>query len=124
MVVYYDIADCIVIMYDITNKSSFNDIENWLSLIKSSNNKRHVLFLLGNKVDLIKDRVMAKKLVLQYAHNKRMHFQEISTLNSSMTNELLERITHYILEKRTGRKTISRKVTPKQEKVCGACHLI
>lgn len=124
MVVYYDIADCIVIMYDITEKNSFNDIENWLNLVEPSNDKGHLLFLVGNKVDKTKDRVMAKKLALQCAHNKKMHFQEISTYSSSMTSELLERITYYILEKRTGRGRISREVISEQEKVCGTCHII
>ena len=111
-----------MIVYDVTNKSSFNDVDNWLSFIKDYN-KHHEIFLIGNKIDKTKDRVMTKKLALQYAHNKKVHFQEISALNSHMTNELLERITFITLEKK-GKGSGPLKVAPRQEKVCGGCNVI
>lgn len=119
---YYDLADCIVIMYDVTNKDSFNDVDAWLSSVKDSN-RHHEIFLVGNKIDKAKDRVMAKKFALQYAYSKKMHFNEISVINSNMTNELLEKITSHVLMKE-GKGGRLPQTIPRQEKVCGGCNVI
>lgn len=119
-VVYYDIADCIVIMYDITQKSSFVGVEAWLSSVKSPASRPHEVFLVGNKIDKAKDRVTAKRLAAQYAHSKRIQFHEVSALDQNLTNELLEKITFLILRKRE--EIEAPKVLPdRQEKVCGSC---
>lgn len=116
--VYYDIADFVVIVYDVTDKDSFSDVETWLSSAKS--HKRQGLFLVGNKSDKVKERVVAKKLAAQYAHSKGMHYQEVSVKESVMTNEVLEKITFLALGK--GKKV--GKVASRQEKVCAECSII
>jgi GTPase SAR1 family protein len=112
-------------MYDITQKSSFTAVESWLSSINTSTKKHHEMFLVGNKIDKAKDRIIAKKLAMQYAHNKKMHFQEVSVMNSSIPTELLERITFLTLEKKTEKRAITPKAVPNtgQENICGACNV-
>ena len=49
-----------IILYDITNRKSFDDIENLINVIKENNptingNINYVIFLVGNKLDLIDD---------------------------------------------------------------------
>ena len=54
---YFKGADGIILLYDVTNKESFDQIENWLESIHESignqKNSKYIIFLLGNKIDLI-----------------------------------------------------------------------
>jgi Ras-related protein Rab-1A len=49
---YYKGAHGIILVYDITDKGSFKDIENWLSEVGKYANENVVKILVGNKVDL------------------------------------------------------------------------
>ena len=51
--VYYEIADGALIFYDVSSKNSFERINYW----KSKLNKNVPLVLIGNKADLLKDRL-------------------------------------------------------------------
>ena len=51
--VYYEIADGALIFYDVSSKNSFERINYW----KSKLNKKVPLVLIGNKADLLKDRL-------------------------------------------------------------------
>jgi len=98
--VYYDIADCIVIMYDVTQKESFDSIDTWLNSVKTLTNKQPEIILVGNKIKNSKEMMIRKKLELKYARNKGMHLQEIEVLDASATKDLLEKITTYVIRKR------------------------
>ena len=57
---HYKEADGIVICYDITNKESFQNVNNWLQKINQYNSECTVI-IVGNKFDLEKDRKVSKK---------------------------------------------------------------
>ena len=50
----FDFCPQVVLVYDITNQQSFQDLEDWLELVKRTFEGRDLplLVLLGNKVDL------------------------------------------------------------------------
>ena len=56
---YFSSTDIVMLLYDITNKQSFEDIEKWLDDIKDKlsdwKTGHYVIFLLGNKLDLAED---------------------------------------------------------------------
>jgi len=53
---YFNSTDIVMLIYDITNRQSFDDIERWLDDIKDKlsdwKTGHYVIFLLGNKLDL------------------------------------------------------------------------
>ena len=49
---YYKGAHGIILVYDITDRQSFKDIENWLAEIDKYGNENVVKLLVGNKSDL------------------------------------------------------------------------
>ena len=49
-------ADGAFIVYDITNEQSFQDVDYWHEQIKLSSNDDIIIYLLGNKKDLQKNR--------------------------------------------------------------------
>lgn len=124
MIVYYDLADCVVLMYSVTQKESFDDVEGWANSVRSLTSKQPQIFLVANKTDIPKERVVAKKLAMRYASNKGMHFQEISALNMMSATSLLERITSLIIEKRTQKTYPAPNLVPKVETGCASCSVI
>jgi GTPase SAR1 family protein len=72
-------ADGAFIVYDITNKQSFNDVDYWLEQIKLSSNDDITIYLLGNKKDLENNRVIDEKAGNNKAKAQRMNkFYEVS----------------------------------------------
>ena len=53
---YYKGSDGILLIYDITNRSSFDSIQMWIDTIKSNfKDTKYSIILIGNKLDLIEE---------------------------------------------------------------------
>lgn len=52
---YYRNADGILLVYDITNKKTFERIKYWLEQIEENCVNAITIILLGNKIDLVRD---------------------------------------------------------------------
>ena len=54
---YYKGSDGILLIYDITDKESFESVENWIKSINeqmgNSTDSKYAIFLIGNKLDLL-----------------------------------------------------------------------
>lgn len=50
---YYNNAFAVFIVYDVTNRKSFEDVENWLQKALSFTNRNVYINVLGNKTDLV-----------------------------------------------------------------------
>ncbi|EGR28722.1 Ras family protein, putative [Ichthyophthirius multifiliis] len=78
---YYKGADGIVIVYDVTNQSSFDDIDKfWISEVESYAEKNVEVLLIGNKIDL--NAQVSNEKAKEYAKNKNMEFFEASAKTS------------------------------------------
>lgn len=55
---YYKGAHGIILVYDITDRQSFKDIENWLAEVDKFGNENVVKLLVGNKSDLENNRAV------------------------------------------------------------------
>ena len=80
-------ADGAFLVYDISNENSFHSITFWLNLIKKSIGDNSVIYLIGNKGDLIErsknNRKVTKEEAIEFS--KLNHFQgfcECSALNN------------------------------------------
>ncbi len=49
---YYKGAHGIILTYDITDKQSFRDVENWLAEVEKHASENVIKLLVGNKCDL------------------------------------------------------------------------
>ncbi|KAI8053781.1 small GTPase superfamily [Syncephalis plumigaleata] len=59
---YYRGAHGAIIMYDVTNRKSFCEIEKWINNLESSVNNRHVVkMIIGNKEDRETDREVSEE---------------------------------------------------------------
>lgn len=100
-VVYYELADAIVILYDIANAASFNSVNAWLLFARRlAQRKRHV-FLVGAKKDLGESRQVERKAAESFARSNRLQFREVSAKDAKGTGKLLERISACALQGKT-----------------------
>ncbi|CAD8061341.1 unnamed protein product [Paramecium primaurelia] len=80
---YYKGAHGIILVYDVTDKQSFKDVENWLAEVEKYANENVVRVLVGNKVDLESKREVTSEEGKELADSLNIRFIETSAKNSS-----------------------------------------
>ena len=69
---FYRNCSLALIVYAINNKDSFEHAENWLNDLKNQSNPNVRVFLIGNKSDLEKDRVISKEEAENFRKEKKL----------------------------------------------------
>ena len=75
---YYEKIEGVFLFYDVTNEKSFDNIIKWLKDVLEGGHKDLIVYILGNKVDLIYKRKVSYETGLSFAKNKNIKFMEIS----------------------------------------------
>ncbi len=75
---YYKGAKAAIIVYDITNRLSFDNIDKWISEIKANADKNIILVICGNKCDLSDKRVISLDESLDKSSNNNLILFETS----------------------------------------------
>ena len=96
---YFKNSVCAIITYDITNKQSFDNIQDWINEIKNQSSKDILLVLVGNKIDLEKERIVNYDEGKKFAEDNDMLFIETSALNGNGINQLFNMCCNDIYEK-------------------------
>ena len=81
-------AQIILIVYDVTNKESFESIPKWFTDILNVKNDEAVFVLIGNKIDLTDNRKVTYDEGKKLANEKNIIFEELSAKNGTNFNEL------------------------------------
>ena len=102
---YYSKGDGFLLLFDVTNKSTYTDVTGWIKDIreargvsnvngvndkKSSSNE--VLFLIGNKIDETKKRVVNKEEARKLAESYGVSYFEISCKDGVNVYEILSKL--------------------------------
>jgi len=75
---YYRGSQGIILIYDITRRSTFNHVKNWLADAKTLVHPYGVFMLIGNKSDLTKQREVSFEEANKYAEENGIDFFETS----------------------------------------------
>ena len=84
---YYKGAKGSLLVYDITNKKSFENVEKWISDLKANADEDISMILLGNKTDLEDKRVVTTEEGKNKAEFYNLTFMETSALNGNNIQE-------------------------------------
>ena len=95
---YFRGSHGLFLIYDITNRDSFKNLENWLSEIEENANKNVLKFLIGNKCDLENDREIETKEGQDFANRNVMQFMETSAKEDKNINEAFEALAKLMME--------------------------
>jgi len=75
---YYRDAHALLLLYDITNRASFDNIRTWLAEIREYAQEEVVIMLLGNKCDVTEARVVKREEGEKLAKEYNIAFMETS----------------------------------------------
>ena len=107
---YYKGANGIILIYDVTNKQSYENVKNWLTQIKEEANSNVIIYLAGNKIDVEEDqRVITTEDGQKIADEYKLPFKETSAKNGINVNEIFQELVEKIDE------TFSKLEVPKGE---------
>ena len=89
----------IILVYDVTNESSFRNISKWLRRIEENATEDVEKLILGNKCDLEIKRQVTRETAEQYARRHNVKLLECSAMESINIEKAFETITRDILNK-------------------------
>lgn len=75
---YYKGSHGVILVYDVTDRESFNNIANWINETRKHAGTNIVKVLVGNKCDLTEARKVTTKEGQEYAEREKMLFFETS----------------------------------------------
>ena len=96
---YYRGSTASILIYDVTKRSSFNNITSWIDDLKKMNIDNQFLILVGNKTDLIESRQVEKEEGEQLAQNHGLLFKEISVKCESNVGDVFNELAEHVLKK-------------------------
>ena len=89
-------ADGAFIVYDITNEQSFQDVDYWHEQIKLSSNDDIIIYLLGNKKDLQKNRLIDSSRGSN--KSKKLGMNKFVEVSAKTKENLMETFKEFYLE--------------------------
>lgn len=84
------IANGCAIVYDVSNESSFNNIDKWLNFAKEQLPENTYYFLIGNKIDLKNKKKILKEKGQEKAKEIKAAFLEISATKNYEIQKIIE----------------------------------
>jgi Ras-related protein Rab-1A len=113
---YFRGSHGILLIYDITSGSSFNNIKTWILQIKESLGEQPCITLVGNKTDLECNRVISYEDGLRLAKEYNMSFFETSAKDGNNIGEAFIQLTKEMIDKGDGKK--EEMMRKKKERSC------
>lgn len=92
---YYRDAQGAILVYDVSNYSTFTKLETWLNELETYSTKNNIVkMVVGNKIDVVREHIKSDKFVLK----RFLFFRIIVKLAERMVCNLLEDIKHCLLK--------------------------
>ncbi|RVW95324.1 GTP-binding protein YPTM2 [Vitis vinifera] len=96
---YYRGAHGVMVVYDVTDQESFDNVKMWVKEVYSTAGKNVNIFLLGNKSDLTADRVVSYKTAKALADEIGAPLMEISAKDGSNVQQAFIAIATAVKER-------------------------
>ena len=87
------------IVYDITDKNSFDNLDIWIQFYNNFNQyNQKIMIIIGNKSDMKNERQVQKKDGQRYAESRGLSFYETSCISLQGINEAFNEMVDLIME--------------------------
>ena len=107
---YIKKANGVLLMYDISDEASFNNIENWMQNIQDNSGNKMCIVLVATKCDLVEERVVSKESGEKLAEKYGIHFYETSSKDNINIEKSFYDIAEQIIEKNKGKKVFEKNI--------------
>ncbi len=94
---YFRDAHGILLVYDVTDQKSFDDLDLWIKEIKEESPEKSSIVLVGNKIDL--PRVISNQDANDFALRNRIQYIEVSCLEGSFIETPFQKLSLDIVNK-------------------------
>ena len=109
---YIDVYGALLI-FDLTNKNSFDNLKKWIKILKENCPKDIVYCFIGNKSDLNEERKVPYEEAKDFANDNL--YYEASSKNGNNVSLAFEQLTYGIIEKQNEEKDNPDKIIRGQE---------
>ena len=112
---YYRAAVAAILVYDVTKRTSFENLNSWASEIQMNTTHDVKVMLLANKIDLAGERQVSNEEGKEFAKRKGFLFQEVSALSGEgihesflkMVKTVYKSIAHPLMESKRSTSKLS-----------------
>ena len=94
---FYRNADGLLVVFDLTKKESYDHIRIWINEAKENNDKLKTI-LIGNKLDLKDERIVAIDVAKQFAEKNNLKYIETSAKDGTNINESFQAIIDLLFD--------------------------
>ena len=118
---YYKGAHGIILIYDVTNQKSFDNVKNWVSQIRENASEKAIIYIVGNKIDDSQHRVVSKEQGEGISNEFQLKFFEASAkedINIAPTFQALVKDIYQIMGNENGEGGGKLKKNAGKKKIC------
>jgi small GTP-binding protein len=109
---YFRHAVGVVVVYDITDRRSFDDLSSWLNDVHQLSDPNASIVLIGNKLDRAAERAVTTAEAQIFAGNDQLTYLEASALGGDNVNEAFHRAAKAVYEKAEGGILMAKAMAP------------
>ena len=117
---YFRGSNGILLIYDITSRESFKNLESWLIEIEKNASENVLKILIGNKNDLENERVISKEEGQDFANRYSMQFIETSAKMDTNVSEAFLTLAKLMMEFNSNGKPMAQKKTENKKLTASA----
>ena len=99
---YYRGAEGILIVFDLTNKESFKNIENWINEVTVFTGKDVIIICLGNKNDLKK--AISKNTIEDFKKKTKLEIFNVSAKTGDGVEDAFKHLIELLIKKNMDKK--------------------
>ena len=96
---YYRGADGAIVIFDLTDQSSFNDLKKWIKDIKNYGEKDIQIIIVGNKLDLFNQRKVTQSQANNFCNENKYKYIEASAKDGTNLLKIFELLTFDLTNK-------------------------
>ncbi len=90
---YYKGAHAIILVFDLTDQNSFNDLTKWLKDVNNYADKDIKILVAGNKLDLIEERKVSETQAINFCREKGFKYIEVSAKEGTNILKIFEELS-------------------------------
>lgn len=96
---YYRDCQVAILVYDCTNRESFNNLKNWYIELCEKGPKDLLLIIVANKSDLKEEEIVTPDEGKKFADERKAFFAKTSARENKGISELFDRISETVIKK-------------------------
>lgn len=117
----YKKADGIIVIYDVTDRKSFESVNRWLDSIKAEIEGGTESLLIGNKIDLASERVVSQKEGEDIAKSNNIPFIETSAKESLNVKDAFLKVINSLYQRDLNKKNKGKEGKKNKSNKSGGC---